>query len=266
MAERNVIRKPLICLPKKEVQSAREAAAAAAAMGYPVLLADSEAVYGEKELLQKAAAVLQKTGKMTVTKSLCGYQKADVTLAEGRAVCCHEYMEPFPAESLSVTPPVSIPAETVRKMYGMAAECLKKHQIKGDATVRFALSMDGDQCLAEEILMKPRPSEEGKMLLVPAENEERCFAGENLMDCLLQYAETAGKGVFHMEQYDCTDTNTLLAYVSTVHPDRIYAAAELLRRNEAIEKLHGITGIAEAFLESLKEAVRTEKRTPGKPA
>lgn len=85
--------------------------------------------------------------------------------------------------------------------------------------------------------------------------------GSTLEECLLKSVRSLeiGANHFHLKKFDKMDTNELLAYISTFRDDNIYAIAELMRRNESIEKLHGITMITEYFLETLQKIVRMEK-------
>ena len=85
--------------------------------------------------------------------------------------------------------------------------------------------------------------------------------GSTLEECLLKSVRSLeiGANHFHLKKFDKMDTNELLAYISTFRDDNIYAIAELMRRNESIEKLHGITMITEYFLETLQRIVRMEK-------
>ncbi len=85
--------------------------------------------------------------------------------------------------------------------------------------------------------------------------------GSTLEECLLKSVRSLeiGANHLHLKKFDKMDTNELLAYISTFRDDNIYAIAELMRRNESIEKLHGITMITEYFLETLQKIVRMEK-------
>ena len=85
--------------------------------------------------------------------------------------------------------------------------------------------------------------------------------GSTLEECLLKSVRSLeiGANHFHLKKFDKKDTNELLSYISEFRDDNIFAIAELLRRNESIEKLHGITMITEYFLESLKKIVNMEK-------
>lgn len=86
--------------------------------------------------------------------------------------------------------------------------------------------------------------------------------GSNLEECLLKSVRSLEIGAchFHLKKFDRYDTNELLAYISEFRDDNIFAIAELLRRNESVEKLHGITMITEYFLETLQRIVRMEKK------
>lgn len=85
--------------------------------------------------------------------------------------------------------------------------------------------------------------------------------GSTLEECLLKSVRSLeiGANHFHLKKFDKKDTNELLSYISEFRDDNIFAIAELLRRNESIEKLHGITMITEYFLEALNRIVKMEK-------
>lgn len=85
--------------------------------------------------------------------------------------------------------------------------------------------------------------------------------GSTLEECLLKSVRSLeiGANHFHLKKFAKKDTNELLSYISEFRDDNIFAIAELLRRNESIEKLHGITMITEYFLEALDRIVKMEK-------
>lgn len=85
--------------------------------------------------------------------------------------------------------------------------------------------------------------------------------GSALEECLLKSVRSLeiGANHFHLRKFDKKDTNELLTYISEFRDDNIFAIAELLRRNESVEKIHGITMITEYFLEALKKIVNMEK-------
>ncbi len=85
--------------------------------------------------------------------------------------------------------------------------------------------------------------------------------GATLEECFLKSVRSLETGVCHfrLEKFDGFSNAELFSYLSLFHDDNIYAIAELLRRGEAIEKIHEITMITELFLESLKKIIDTEK-------
>ncbi|MGN0452271.1 MAG: carbamoyl-phosphate synthase large subunit [Ruminococcus sp.] len=84
--------------------------------------------------------------------------------------------------------------------------------------------------------------------------------GSTLEECLLKSVRSLETGVchFHSPKFDSRDTGDILRYIEKFHDDNFFAAAELLRRNVSVEKLHEITAITEIFLESLKKIVDYE--------
>ncbi len=84
--------------------------------------------------------------------------------------------------------------------------------------------------------------------------------GSNLEECLLKSVRSLEIGVNHfdMKKFKAMGTDEIYAYLNEFRDDTYFACAELLRRNETIEKLHEVTKITELFLETLKNIVSME--------
>ena len=85
--------------------------------------------------------------------------------------------------------------------------------------------------------------------------------GSTLSECLLKSVRSLEIGVchFHLKKFDNMETNDIYEYIKTFHDDSIYAVSELIRRNEAIEKIHSVSLITEFFLIELKKIIDFEK-------
>lgn len=85
--------------------------------------------------------------------------------------------------------------------------------------------------------------------------------GSTLEESMLKSIRSLEIGVSHiyMEKFDNLSTEDLLEYITVFRDDNIYAIAELLRRQESIEKIHEITSITEVFLKAIKNITDLEK-------
>ena len=86
--------------------------------------------------------------------------------------------------------------------------------------------------------------------------------GSNLEECLLKSVRSLEIGVchFHMAKFDDKSNDELLAYLKGFQDDNIFAVAELLRREETVEKLHEVTQITTYFLEAVRNIVVMERK------
>ncbi len=86
--------------------------------------------------------------------------------------------------------------------------------------------------------------------------------GSNLEECLLKGVRSLEIGAchFHLAKFDHMETEALLAYLEQFRDDNIFAVAELLRRDIAVEKLYEITKITPLFLEAIKNIVAMERK------
>ena len=86
--------------------------------------------------------------------------------------------------------------------------------------------------------------------------------GSNLEEALLKGARCLEIGCchFHLPKFDEKSTEELLDYIKEFRDDNIFAIAELMRRGETVEKIHGITQITAYFLEAVERIVAMEKK------
>ena len=84
--------------------------------------------------------------------------------------------------------------------------------------------------------------------------------GATLEECLLKSVRSLEIGVchFHIAKFDGMNNADIYKYLETFQDDNIYAIFELIRRGEAVEKLHDVTKITPLFLESFKRIVDME--------
>ena len=86
--------------------------------------------------------------------------------------------------------------------------------------------------------------------------------GSTLEECLLKGVRSLEIGAchFHLPKFDHKTTEELLTYIEEFRDDNIFAIAELMRRGETGEKIHGITQITAYFLEAVERIVAMEKK------
>ena len=86
--------------------------------------------------------------------------------------------------------------------------------------------------------------------------------GSNLEECLLKGVRSLEIGAchFHLPKFDHKTTEELFDYITEFRDDNIFAIAELMRRGETVEKIHGITQITAFFLEAIERIVAMEKK------
>ena len=85
----------------------------------------------------------------------------------------------------------------------------------------------------------------------------RCFE-----ESLLKGVRSLETGVCHayLKKYDNVKTDDLLKMIVTPTDERLYQIMELLRRDEAINKLYELTKIDQFFLEKFKNIVLMERK------
>ncbi len=86
--------------------------------------------------------------------------------------------------------------------------------------------------------------------------------GANLEECLLKSVRSLEIGAchFYLPKFDTMGTEEILDYISSFRDDTFFAAAELLRRDVAVDAIYAATGITPYFLEALKNIVAMERR------
>ena len=90
---------------------------------------------------------------------------------------------------------------------------------------------------------------------------ETMGVGRTLEESLLKAVRSLEIGVYHlhMKKFDSIETVALLDYIKIGTDDRVYALAELLRRNVAGEELSERTGIDMLFMNKFRHIVELEK-------
>ena len=85
--------------------------------------------------------------------------------------------------------------------------------------------------------------------------------GRTFEESLLKAIRSLEIGVFHLHnaKFDDEDTNALLDYIKIGTDDRIYAIAELLRRDIVLDTINKITGIDMFFLRKFQNIIEMEK-------
>lgn len=85
--------------------------------------------------------------------------------------------------------------------------------------------------------------------------------GRNVEESLLKAIRSLEVGVFHLhhQKFDNQDTEDLKQYIRIGTDDRIYAIAELLRRDIPVEELETLTGIDRFFIEKFRNIVEMER-------
>ena len=91
--------------------------------------------------------------------------------------------------------------------------------------------------------------------------------GSTLEECLLKSVRSLETGVCHLrlKKFDTMETARLYDSLRDLRADGIFAAAELLRRGESVEKVHRVTMITELFLESIRRITDMEKTLAAAP-
>lgn len=86
--------------------------------------------------------------------------------------------------------------------------------------------------------------------------------GRTLEESLLKAIRSLEIGVchIHMKKFDDVETEELMEYIKDGRDDRIYAIAELIRRNTDLGLIYNITKIDMFFLEKIKNIVKMEEK------
>ena len=96
---------------------------------------------------------------------------------------------------------------------------------------------------------------------------ETMSVGRTFEESLLKGIRSLEIGLYHIAKssMDEIDTEQLLGYIAQGTDDRIYAIAELLRRNVTVQKIAEITKIDKFFLNAINSIVAMERELIGKP-
>ena len=91
--------------------------------------------------------------------------------------------------------------------------------------------------------------------------------GRNFEESLLKGIRSLEIGLFHLynKKFDAETTEDLLSYIKTGTDDRIYAIAELLRRDVNPEKIYDLTKIDLFFIRKMKNIVDMELELKNNP-
>ncbi|MGN0788498.1 MAG: carbamoyl-phosphate synthase large subunit [Christensenellales bacterium] len=96
---------------------------------------------------------------------------------------------------------------------------------------------------------------------------ETMSVGRTFEESLLKGIRSLEIGLYHIHKssMDDIETEKLLGYIAKGTDDRIYAIAELLRRNVAVEKIAEITKIDKFFLNAIVSIVNMERQVADNP-
>ncbi|MCR4673319.1 MAG: carbamoyl-phosphate synthase large subunit [Lachnospiraceae bacterium] len=92
--------------------------------------------------------------------------------------------------------------------------------------------------------------------------------GRTFEESLLKGIRSLETGAFHihLDKFDLVETPDLLEYINIGTDDRIYAAAELLRRGSDLESICRVTGIDRFFINKVMKIVEEESRLAAHPS
>jgi len=91
--------------------------------------------------------------------------------------------------------------------------------------------------------------------------------GRNLQECFLKAIRSLEIGVYHlhMKKFDSKTTEELLSYIPIGTDDRIFAIAELLRRDVDMDTICSVTQIDLLFIDKLRHIIETERDLKANP-
>ena len=97
---------------------------------------------------------------------------------------------------------------------------------------------------------------------------ETMSVGRTFEESLLKGVRSLETGAYHlhMKKFDTKSDAELLEYIRRGTDDRLFAAAELLRRGTAPEVISGITGIDVFFIRKIRNIVSAEREIAAAPA
>jgi len=86
--------------------------------------------------------------------------------------------------------------------------------------------------------------------------------GRTIEESLLKAIRSLEIGIYHirMDKFNEVSSADLFEYIKIGTDDRIYAIAELIRRNEDVEKIHKNTGIDHIFLRKITNIIAMERK------
>ena len=324
-------------IPSRITYSVEEAKAAAAEIGYPVVLRPAFTLggtgggfaYSEEELVEIGinAFKLSPVHQVLIEKSVKGYKEIEFEVMRDGAghaitICGMENIDPVgvhTGDSVVVAPILSLNEHDLKMLNDSALKLISALKIEGGCNVQFALHPHTSEYYLIEV--NPRVSRSSALaskasgypiarvtakIAVGMELKDIAIAntnaafepaldyivaklprfpfdkftsasdklgtqmkatgevmgiGSNLEECLLKAVRSLETGVFHlhMPKFDGMSADELKEHIGQLHPDNLFAVAELLRRRESIDELFRITAITPYFLESVKRIVDMER-------
>ena len=329
-------------IPSEITYNLEEAKAAAARIGYPVVLRPAFTLggtgggfaYNEEELCEIGinAFKLSPVHQVLIEKSVKGYKEIEFEVMRDSAgnaitICGMENIDPVgvhTGDSIVVAPIMTLSEKDKKMLNDSAIKLIKELKIEGGCNVQFALNPYTSEYYLIEV--NPRVSrssalaskasgypiarvtakiavgmtlDEIKIANTTAAFEPRLDyvisklprfpfdkftaasnslgtqmkatgevmgIGSTLEESLLKGIRSLEIGVNHLyhKKFDGMTAEEMLSYVAEFRDDNIFAIAELFRRGESVENIHGVTKITSFFLEAIKNIVEMEKKLSGK--
>ena len=328
-------------LPSIIAESMEEGLAAAAEIGYPVVLRPAFTLGGtgggfaenEEEFreIMKNALALSPVHQVLVEKSVKGYKEIEYEVMRDAndtaiTICNMENIDPVgihTGDSIVVCPSQTLTNKEYHMLRDSALKIIRALKIEGGCNVQFALDPKSFQYYLIEV--NPRVSRSSALASkasgypiarvsakisvglrldeIPLANTLASFepaldyvvskmprfpfdkfndannslgtqmkatgevmsVGRCVEESLLKAIRSLEVGVFHLHhhKFDEMDTDAMKQYIRIGTDDRIYAIAELLRRDVQEEEIAMITGIDRFFLDKLLNIVEMEKKLAG---
>ncbi len=325
-------------IPSEITYDLEEAKAAAARIGYPVVLRPAFTLggtgggfaYNEEDLVDIGinAFKLSPVHQVLVEKSVKGYKEIEFEVMRDSAdhaitICGMENIDPVgvhTGDSLVVAPIMTLSDHDYKMLNESALKLIRELKIEGGCNVQFALNPTTSEYYLIEV--NPRVSRSSALASkasgypiarvtakiavgmtleeIQIANTNAAFEpaldyviaklprfpfdkfasapntlgtqmkatgevmgiGSNLEECLLKSVRSLEIGAyhFHLHKFDEKTTDELLDYIREFKDDNIFAIAELLRRDVAIETLHEVTQITSYFLEAVKNIISMERK------
>ncbi|MCQ2540127.1 MAG: carbamoyl-phosphate synthase large subunit [Acetatifactor sp.] len=328
-------------LPSIIAESMEEGLAAAAKIGYPVVLRPAFTLGGtgggfaenEEEFreIMKNALALSPVHQVLVEKSVKGYKEIEYEVMRDAndtaiTICNMENIDPVgihTGDSIVVCPSQTLTNKEYHMLRDSALKIIRALKIEGGCNVQFALDPKSFQYYLIEV--NPRVSRSSALASkasgypiarvsakisvglrldeIPLANTLASFepaldyvvskmprfpfdkfndannslgtqmkatgevmsVGRCVEESLLKAIRSLEVGVFHLHhhKFDEMDIEAMKQYIRVGTDDRIYAIAELLRRDVQEEEIAMITGIDRFFLDKLLNIVEMEKKLAG---